>query len=66
MKSGMNPGYWSCGCETWFQRRLEAIRQGTATLRTANQWKEAMKFNRKTPSLVAANECAAAAFLSGH
>jgi hypothetical protein len=64
MKSGMNPGYWSCGCEVWFRKRLEAIRQGTATLRNSNQWKDAMKFHKKTPSMVAANERAAAAFLS--
>ena len=63
VKSGLNVGYWSKGCEAWFVRRFDAIRSGSATLKTAGQWKEALKMFTKTRQLVAANELAAQMYL---
>ncbi|TFK60738.1 hypothetical protein BDN72DRAFT_740630, partial [Pluteus cervinus] len=36
---GIWPGYWTGECEAWFQNRLKDIRNGIATLRTAESWK---------------------------
>ncbi|KZP32143.1 hypothetical protein FIBSPDRAFT_685009, partial [Athelia psychrophila] len=47
--SGLDVGYWSPTCEVWYQKRLQAIHDGTATLRTATQWRSALLFYRKTP-----------------
>jgi hypothetical protein len=65
MASNMNVGYWSVGCETWFQMRLDAIRKGTAQLRTAAEWKDALRFWRSTKPFVANYNRTAAAFLHG-
>ncbi|KAF8583274.1 hypothetical protein K439DRAFT_1299009, partial [Ramaria rubella] len=40
----LNVGYWSPDCETWFQSRLVLIHSNSAPLRTAMQWKNALKF----------------------
>lgn len=64
--SGLNVGYWSPDAERWFQMRLKAIRNGTAKLRRATEWKESMKLEKKSRDLTRANQTAAALFLSGH
>ena len=64
--SGLNVGYWTPDCATWFQRRLEAIRSGTALLKNAAQWKRAMLFHKKTTKLVNANQKASALYLAGN
>ncbi|TFK58176.1 hypothetical protein BDN72DRAFT_751479, partial [Pluteus cervinus] len=38
-KAGLNMGYWTPDCEVWFQIRCNSIRDGTAMLRTAEQWR---------------------------
>jgi hypothetical protein len=63
MSSTMNVGYWTADCEKWFQARLTEIRNGTATLKTASEWRTALKLFKSTPQFVAANEYAAARFI---
>lgn len=63
--SGLNVGYWSPDCENWYQRRLQTIRDGNATLRSGTQWKDAMKMQKKTRPLVQANTTLAHDFLVG-
>ena len=65
MASRLNVGYWSVGCETWFQMRLNAIRNGTAHLRTAAEWRDSLKLWRATGPFIANQNQAAAAFLRG-
>jgi hypothetical protein len=65
VKSGLNVGYWSTTCEVWYQKWLEAIRSGAATLRTASDWKASIKFAKKTQQLVAANQVASEMYLNG-
>jgi hypothetical protein len=65
MASGLNVGYWSVGCETWFQMRLDSIRNGTAGLRTAAEWRDSLRFWRPTGPFIANHRRAAAAYLSG-
>ncbi|KAF8573183.1 hypothetical protein K439DRAFT_1282344, partial [Ramaria rubella] len=36
---GLNVGYWSPDCETWFQSHLALICSNSAPLRSAAQWK---------------------------
>jgi hypothetical protein len=61
--SGLHVGYWSVACETWFQKRLEAIRDGTATLRTAGEWRSSLRFWRATAPFISHSKRAAAAYL---
>jgi hypothetical protein len=41
---GLNVGYWSEDCEAFYQRRLEEIRNGTAQLLTASQWRDRLRY----------------------
>jgi hypothetical protein len=61
--SGLNVGYWSVGCETWFKKRLDAIRNGTARLRTSAEWRSSLKFWRGTGPFITNSRHAAAAYL---
>jgi hypothetical protein len=54
-RSGLNWGHWTRSDEEWFQGRLKLIRTGQAELRSSLQWKRALKYQKKTPKLVAAN-----------
>ncbi|KAF8572808.1 hypothetical protein K439DRAFT_1306992, partial [Ramaria rubella] len=63
MCTGLNIGYWSSGCEIWFQKRLDDIHQGRADLRTAAEWRRALKFERATARIATSNERGAAMFL---
>jgi hypothetical protein len=51
--SSLNVGYWSTGCEEWFQRRLANIRDGTATLKTTAKWTSALRILGKTSRVLA-------------
>jgi hypothetical protein len=42
MKSGLNVGYWSRGCEDWFQLCLSSTLNGTAHLKTVGEWKASL------------------------
>ena len=46
MASGLNVGYWSPDCEAWFQSRARAIMDGSATVKNARVWSQAMKFEK--------------------
>lgn len=65
-KSGLNVGYWSADCESWYQRRLENIRTSKVELRSGGGWKQAMRLQKKARHLVDAYEEAAGMFLGGH
>jgi hypothetical protein len=52
---GLDWGYWTVRDEEWFQGRLAFIKAGKADLRSATAWKHALKFQKKTPKLTAAN-----------
>lgn len=65
--SGLNVGHWTPDCEDWFRNRLQSIHQGTATLRSASDWKKAMKLQRKAVKVAATNRDQACRFLNtGH
>ncbi|KIJ34741.1 hypothetical protein M422DRAFT_134740, partial [Sphaerobolus stellatus SS14] len=40
--SGLDVGYWSSECESWYQARIKLISEGTAPLRTVEQWKKSL------------------------
>ena len=42
VKSGLDIGFWTEGCEEWFQKRLQDIRAGDAKLRSAHEWNHAI------------------------
>jgi len=42
-QSELNIGYWSEGCEEWYQRRLSEIREGKAGLMNSKEWKIKIK-----------------------
>ena len=53
--NGLDFGYWNLTCETWFQKRLEKIKENPDALRTAKQWKNALMFQKRTPKVIAWN-----------
>jgi hypothetical protein len=56
MKSGLDWGHWTYASETWFQKRLVAIRDGKAGLRSATLWRaNSLTFQSATPRLVKKN-----------
>lgn len=65
-KSGLNVGYWSADCESWYQRRLETIRASQIQLRSGAEWKQALRLQKKARELVYSYEQAASMFLQGH
>ncbi|KAG2754258.1 hypothetical protein P692DRAFT_20721111 [Suillus brevipes Sb2] len=55
--SGLDVGFWSARCESWFQTRLDNIRQGVSRKRDSSDnngpvnnthWKHGLKFNGAT------------------
>jgi hypothetical protein len=52
VSSSLNVGYWSTGCEEWFQLRLAKIRNGTAELKTTAKWTSALRILGKTGRLL--------------
>ncbi|KIJ49397.1 hypothetical protein M422DRAFT_160667, partial [Sphaerobolus stellatus SS14] len=54
--SGLNVGYWSPACESWFKRRLEQIQNGTAEMRSAKRWKSSLVLLRKQAKIAQTNE----------
>jgi hypothetical protein len=65
MSRGLDVGYWTSGCEAWFQKRLASIKSNNAQPFTAAQWKSNLKFNTRTPKLVDMNMWAARRFMEG-
>ncbi|KAJ7694637.1 hypothetical protein B0H17DRAFT_931626 [Mycena rosella] len=64
LHSGMNTGWWSPDCERWYQKRLTAIKAGTAALHTQTEWKGVIRFFQKSRQVAVANESLAAQFLN--
>ncbi|KAG1875736.1 hypothetical protein F4604DRAFT_1680624 [Suillus subluteus] len=73
--SGLNVGFWSGRCESWFQLRLGNIRKGVSRERhtftddangpmTAKQWKGSLKFNPGTSKMMKNIEAACCSFLA--
>lgn len=44
--SGLNIGFWSADCESWFKKRLCDIRSGKAELRPPSKWKHSLRFTK--------------------
>jgi len=64
--SGIWPGYWSHGCEDWFQRQYAAIVQGDkqhGKPRLAHQWSNALKLDKRVKHLCHSNTATAKNFL---
>jgi len=56
IKSGLDVGFWSEGCENWFQLRLEGIRVGNAGLRSGQEWIQAIgRLEPKAKKVTVAN-----------
>ncbi|KZP19820.1 hypothetical protein FIBSPDRAFT_743283 [Athelia psychrophila] len=50
--SAMDVGYWTHTCEEWFQRRLKGIRAGEENVRSAKQWRQALKLHKTSKTFV--------------
>lgn len=66
ISSGLWPGYWSHSCEEWFQTRHKLIAEHRGDLKTATEWKNAMKLYKQVSKLRDANSAAASQYLSTH
>jgi hypothetical protein len=63
--SGLEVGYWSSSCETWYINRLQEIRNGKARLKKASEWTKSIKFMKQRTSLLNSNyEAACAKFIT--
>ncbi|KAG1769696.1 hypothetical protein EV702DRAFT_978492 [Suillus placidus] len=73
--SGLNVGFWSTGCEHWFQKCLNNIRDGVSRNRhlstndvngpmTNSQWKTSIKFNTGTNKMRKNVQAACGSFLA--
>ncbi|KAG2118592.1 hypothetical protein DEU56DRAFT_918752 [Suillus clintonianus] len=73
--SGLNVGFWSSRCESWFQLCLGNIRQGVSRERlkftndangpmTGSQWKGSLKFNAGTSKMMKNVNAASCSFLA--
>ncbi|KAK6997113.1 hypothetical protein R3P38DRAFT_2564359 [Favolaschia claudopus] len=49
VKSGINVGWWSPACESFYQRRLAQIANGQTTLPSQIEWKNNLRFDNKVP-----------------
>ena len=61
--SGLDVGYWSEGCEAWFQSRLKQFESETPDanmLRSATRWRQSVKREGKTKKLAGNYEFKAA------
>jgi hypothetical protein len=66
MNSGLWPGYWSRGCEDWFQRRYHAIIKQDpvhGTPKISTKWPNSLKFDKRSRQLRNANSTAAGKYL---
>ena len=65
MASGLNVGFWSPDCESWFQSRAQEILQKTATIKNARAWTAALKYEKpRMLKLISNQEVIASRFLS--
>ena len=57
--AGANAGWWTPDNEAWFQKRLEAIRDGIEQPLTASQWTKALRGQKMAQRLRHKMEAAA-------
>ncbi|KZP09770.1 hypothetical protein FIBSPDRAFT_759510 [Athelia psychrophila] len=50
--SALDVGYWSPTCEEWYQRRLAGILDGSAKVKSATKWRDALKLHKESSALV--------------
>ncbi|KAG1866762.1 hypothetical protein F4604DRAFT_1585500, partial [Suillus subluteus] len=73
--SGLNMGFWSSQCESWFQSHLDNIQQDVSykqhkstndanSLMTGKQWKGSLKFNPGTNKMMKNDDAACCSFLA--
>ncbi|KAI0368512.1 hypothetical protein BV20DRAFT_919005, partial [Pilatotrama ljubarskyi] len=62
--SGLNVGYWTTFCESWFCERLEAARAGDAVPYGASEWRNRITLNKGAHKLRLAVERVSGEFLS--
>ncbi|KAG1870015.1 hypothetical protein F4604DRAFT_1584129 [Suillus subluteus] len=71
--SGLDVGFWSARCESWFQTHLENIRQGVSRHRDSSDnngpvnnthWKHGLKFNGATKKFKKNIDAASSEFLA--
>ena len=66
-RSGLDMGYWSESSERWFLLRLESIRAGNATLRSGQEWNQAIgRLEPRSKKIVKANRDLVAKALERH
>jgi hypothetical protein len=65
-RNGLDWGYWTHACETWFQNRLKEIRAGNAQARSASHWNRSLTFQKATPKIVLATRADAERCLARH
>ncbi|OJT07017.1 hypothetical protein TRAPUB_2129 [Trametes pubescens] len=61
--SGMNVGYWTPFCESWFNTRLQAIRASNATPHGSKEWRNKITFYQGARKLRRAVEVVSEKFL---
>ncbi|PBK62599.1 hypothetical protein ARMSODRAFT_895501, partial [Armillaria solidipes] len=61
--SGLNIGFWSSDCESWYQSRLAEINSPNAVLRSTNQWRHSLRFLRRSQKVAEVNERLAGEYL---
>ena len=62
----MDVGYWSDGCEAWFQARIVQFTSPDAKLlKSASEWRISLRFDAATKKLGGNYELAAHRFLEG-
>jgi len=66
MTSAVWPGYWSRGCEDWFQHRYHAIIQQDPKYgqpRISSHWQNSLKFDKRGKQLRINNSIVAGEYL---
>ncbi|KAK0458337.1 uncharacterized protein EV420DRAFT_1236530, partial [Desarmillaria tabescens] len=46
--SGLNVGFWTSDCESWYQKRLQENMSESAVLRSTNQWRHSLCFLKRS------------------
>ncbi|SJL15608.1 uncharacterized protein ARMOST_19111 [Armillaria ostoyae] len=62
--SGLNVGFWTSDCESWYQKRLQENMSESAVLRSTNQWRHSLRFLKRSQRVAETNEKLASLFLN--
>ncbi|TFK72420.1 hypothetical protein BDN72DRAFT_763219 [Pluteus cervinus] len=63
--STLKVGYWAPDCEQWFNDRLQKIKRGEATLKSATEWRKSLKIQPVANQVVSHHKTLAQRFLNG-